>query len=467
MNTPDLRFRPGHFAALLLCVAGTAASAQSIRATPDPDAPPPPVRERWTVAYCGTLLPVAGKATQKELTLIVRDGLIHSVVQGYATGAALPQMPADAIVTTLDLKDSFVLPGLIDCHVHLTFETSPEGRLASVTQSEADQVLNGVVYARRTIDAGFTTVRDVGSAGETCFSLRDAINDGKIVGPRIMSSGESITPTGGHGDGTNSFRQDVFAVPGPIQGVADGVDACRQAVRTQVKIGADCIKLTATGGVLSNIGAGLEQQFFDDELKAIVETAHLLKKKVAAHAHGVNGINAALRAGVDSIEHGTFLDEESIRLFKEKGAYYVPTITAGRAVLEYAQVPGYYIGAVVRKAEAVGPLIQQAFAKAHKAGVKIAFGTDAGVFPHGTNAKEFVFMTEAGMSPSDCLVAATINAADLLGLSEQVGTLEKGKAGDFIAVKGDPLADIRVLLDVPVVVKGGAVVKGQERAVGR
>lgn len=413
--------------------------------------------DRWTIIHCGTLLAVPGQAARSRVSVIARNDRIESVRDGYV--AAMEVGGAEASnVRTIDLKDHFVLPGLADCHVHLTHETSPEGRLRTVTESDADAALNGVVYARRTIEAGFTFVRDVGSRSDTCLALRDAIADGKIVGPRVLCSGQSITPTGGHADRSNSFREDLFAMPGPMQGVADGVDACRLAVRHQVKQGVDLIKITATGGVLSNIGAGLEQQFFDDELRAIVETAHLLNKKVAAHAHGVNGINAALRAGVDSIEHGTFLDDESIRLFKEKGAYYVPTVTAGKSVAEYAKIPGYYIGPVVEKATTVGPRMSGALEKAWKAGVKIAFGTDAGVFPHGENAREFVYMAEAGMPPEQIIICATLNAADLMGVTKDLGSIEPGKYADLVAVKGDPLKDIGVLQRVEAVVKGAEVV---------
>ncbi|MDX2116033.1 MAG: amidohydrolase family protein [Planctomycetota bacterium] len=416
--------------------------------------------ERWQVVQCGTLLTRADRPARSNASVIVRNDRIVEVREGFV-GAEQAGAPAGSEVTVVDLRGMHVLPGLIDCHVHLTFETSPEGRLRTVTDSEADAAINGVVYARRTVEAGFTTVRDVGSQGDACFALRDAINDGRLVGPRVLASGQSITPTGGHADRTNSFRPDVFGIPGPIQGVADGVEACRQAVRNQVKRGADCIKLTATGGVLSNIGAGLEQQFFDDELKAIVETAHLLKKKVAAHAHGVHGVNAALRAGVDSIEHGTFLDDESIALFKQTGAYYVPTITAGKAVETYSKIPGYYIGPVVEKARTVGPMIQNAFERAHKAGVKIAFGTDAGVFPHGENAREFVYMTEAGMSPIDCIKAATLNAAELLDIADEVGSIEAGKSADLVAVAADPLKDVSELQRVRFVMRAGAVARDE------
>jgi imidazolonepropionase-like amidohydrolase len=448
-------------AVLLACLAGVFAHPAPLLAQ-EPVIPAPdgvreevPSPDRYTVIHCGTLLAVPAQPPRGTSTVVVKNGVIESVRDGHvAVEASVPEaFRAGAAV--IDLRDKFVLPGLIDCHVHLTFETSADARVRSVQQSPVDAAFNSVVYARRTLEAGFTTVRDVGSAAGQASSLRDAINAGKVPGPRVLCSGEAITPTGGHGDGTNGFREDLMAIPGPIQGVADGADACRLAVRNQVKRGADLIKLTATGGVLSNIGAGLEQQFFDDELKAIVETAHLLKKKVAAHAHGTSGINAALRAGVDSIEHGTYLDDESIRLFKETGAYYVPTITAGKSVAQYAAYPKYYSSAVTEKAKAVGPKIQSAFERAYKGGVKIAFGTDAGVFPHGANAVEFAFMNEAGMPASECIKAATIHAADLLGVSDVAGTIEAGKSADLIAVTGDPTKNIRLLEKVEFVMARG------------
>ncbi|MBL8745411.1 MAG: amidohydrolase family protein [Phycisphaerae bacterium] len=436
-------------------LVSAAASAQSPAA---PTTPP----EQWTIIHCGSLLAIPGRPPLANASVIVKDQRINAVREGFVNPDQSPAPPG-ATVNVIDLKNRFVLPGLIDCHVHLTHQTSPDARLQTVTMSDADAALNAVVYSRKTLDAGFTSVRDLGASGDTIFAVRDAINDGRIPGPRICAAGKAISPTGGHGDKTNSFRPDVFDLPGPIQGIADGPDACRQAVRNQVKRGADCIKLTATGGVLSNIGAGLEQQFFDDELAAIIDTGHLLKKKVAAHAHGVNGINAALRAGVDSIEHGTYLDDESIRLFKEKGAYYVPTITAGKSVEEYARTPGYYIPQVMKKAQTVGPLIQEAFARAYKAGVKIAFGTDAGVFPHGDNWRELLYMADAGMKPDEIIKSATVNAADLLDWSNDVGSIEPGKYADLIAVTGDPLRDIAVLKNIDVVIKSGEIAKDARR----
>ncbi len=407
-----------------------------------------------TVLHCGRLLAVPGEAAMSEATVHVRDGEIVAVLQGYRSAETIAEG-----AETVDLRDRFVMPGLIDCHTHITHEMSKGGRLRdAVVKSDADAAIQATVYARRTLMAGFTTIRNVGSGSDIAFALRDAINAGTVAGPRILAAGRSITPTGGHGDGTHGFREDLFAIPGAYQGIADGPDECRKAVRAQVKRGADLIKITATGGVLSKTNAGTGQQFFDDELRAIVETAHSLGRKVAAHAHGVEGINAALRAGVDSIEHGSFLNEESVSLFKESGAYVVPTLMAGETVAKIAEDdPDYFVPAVREKALAVGPEMLKHFRNAVRGGVNIAFGTDSGVSKHGDNAREFELMVEAGMTPAAAIKAATINAADLCGLSKTVGTIETGKAADIVAVEGDPLDDISAMWDVVFVMKGGEV----------
>lgn len=416
--------------------------------------------ESWKVVHCGRLLAVPGEAARGPSTVVVRGDRIERVLDGHVP--VREAAPRDVAVELVDLSGRFVLPGLIDCHTHITSEYSRDVHLRRVQESDADGAIAGVVHAERTLMAGFTTIRNVGSMGDAAFALRDAIARGDVPGPRILVAGRSITPTGGHGDRTNGYRDDLFDVPGAMEGVADGPDNVRQAVRAQVKRGADLIKTTATGGVLSNIGAGVEQQLFDDELRAIVETARLLNKKVAAHAHGTGGINAALRAGVDSIEHGTYLDDESIRLFVETGAFLVPTVHAGKFVERKAGEEGYFPPPVRTKAAAVGPQIQDSLRRAHAGGVRIAFGTDVGVGAHGTNAEEFLYMAEAGMSPEACIVAATVHAAELCGLEAEIGTIEPGKSADMIAVDGDPLADVSELLDVGFVMKGGRVFKGGE-----
>lgn len=401
--------------------------------------------------HCGTLLARPGEPAASPATVIIEDGRIARVEAGRKLDA-----PQDAAL--IDLSHAFVLPGLIDCHTHITGELSPDARLRAVEQSDADAALNAVVYARRTLDAGFTTIRNVGSMGDAAFALRDAIRDGRIPGPRILVAGRSVTPSGGHGDRTHGYRDDLFAIPGAYEGVADGPYECRKAVRTQVKRGADLIKLTATGGVLSATDAGTGQQFFEDELRAIVETAHALGRKVAAHAHGTDGIKAALRAGVDSIEHGSFLDDEAISLFRQTGAFLVPTLFAGETVEVIARTnPDAFVPAVRRKALEVGPVMRDSLARAHAAGVRIAFGTDCGVGPHGQNAREFELMVLAGMSPDEALRSATIDASELLGLEGEIGSIEPGKAADIIAVPRSPLESIDAMREVFFVMRDGFV----------
>ncbi len=402
------------------------------------------------VIHCGTLLAVPGNAPRTEVSLIIKDGKVAEIVDGFVAAAE---------EELVDLSESFVLPGLIDCHTHLTGQSVPlaERIRRQLSETEAHAAIDGVVYAKRTLLAGFTTVRNVGSRGSTGIALRDRIKSGMIPGPRMLISGPSVTVTGGHGDWTNSISPVLRPEQGPETASADGPSEVRKAVRARVREGVDLIKITATGGVLSMTAAGVGQQFFEDELASIVEAATLMGRKVAAHAHGADGIKAALRAGVSSIEHGTYLDDEAIALFVETGAYLVPTIHAGKYVEAKAKVDDFYPPEIEAKASAVGPLIQSAFGRAHAAGVKIAFGTDVGVGKHGTNALEFIYMNEAGMSPMDCLVSATINAADLCGIGDQVGTLEPGMAADIISVVGNPLDDLAVLQQVEFVMKGGVV----------
>ncbi len=412
--------------------------------------------ERWTLVHSARVLATPGTAPPSEATIIVREDRIAAVKPGRIAEQDCGA-PAGSRIDVIDLGDRFVLPGLIDSHTHLTSRYDRGIRIRAVEESDAHAAIRGVAAAKKTLEAGFTTVRDLGSTGASSFALRDAINAGLVPGPRILTAGQSITPTGGHSDETLGYREDLFAVPGAMQGVADGPDLCRQAVRSQVKRTADVIKLTATGGVLSNTAAGMEQQFFDDELVAIVSTAHLLGRKVAAHAHGAGGIKAALRAGVDSIEHGTFLDDEAIELFKKSGAWLVPTLTAGDAVTKSAEIPGYYTKPVAQKARTIGPAMKVAIARAVRSGVRVAFGTDAGVFDHGENGREFELLVEAGMSPEAAIVSATTSAAELLGLRAEIGTLEAGKAADIIAVEGDPLAAIGAIRRIRFVMHAGVV----------
>ncbi|MFI5314163.1 MAG: amidohydrolase family protein [Myxococcota bacterium] len=434
-------------ASLLLAIAAAAGSARA--ATPLP--------EKWTVVQCGSVLVVPGQPPRGETTLVVHDGAIAEVLNGIVAPEQVMAGKTGA-VEVVDLRDKFVLPGLVDLHVHITSEYTADVRLRRVTEDEADVALRGAMYAKRTLEAGFTTVRDLGGSSAV-FALRDAIANGMVPGPRMFVAGNPLTITGGHGDRTSGYREDLFDVPGPYQGVADGPYAARAAVRAQVKLGADWIKVMATGGVLDVVASGTGQQFKDDELVEIVSTAHMLGRKVAAHAHGANGVNAALRAGVDTIEHGTFLDAESLELFKKTGAWYVPTIIAGKTVEERSKVPGFFPPAIAEKARLVGPKIQDALRRALAGGVKIGFGTDAGVYPHGENAREFQYMVEAGMTPAAAIEAATSSAAAVLGIENEIGSLEVGKRADLVATRRNPLVDVMELQRIVFVMRGGSIVR--------
>ncbi|MBP7335054.1 amidohydrolase family protein [Niveispirillum sp.] len=404
--------------------------------------------------HAGTLLAVPGQKPLTQQTLIVTDGKVSAVKGGYldAAGAGAP---ADA--RTIDLKDSFVLPGLIDCHVHITGELGPRSQLAEVQDDPEETVLDGVVYANRTLMAGFTTVRDLGAPARTGFALRDAINKGEVEGPTILAAGMMVSITAGHGD-VNGFSEEVTHALRP-ESICNGADDCRRAVREQIRKGADVIKLATTGGVLSNIAAGTGQQMFDDEAKAIIDTAHLMGKKVASHAHAAGGVNLALRSGVDSVEHGSFIDADSIKLFKQSGAYLVPTLLAGYTVVNMAKNSTTLTPAQAAKALDVGERMKLSFGNAVRNGVKVAFGTDSGVSAHGTNAYEFKLMVDAGMPAADAIKAATVNAADLLDRSNRIGTLEAGKDADIIAVAKSPIEDVTELSRVQFVMRQGTVHK--------
>lgn len=438
-------------------VAGSVGAAQQ----PVASAPGAAVKapERVVAVRCGKLLAVPGNAPVERATVVIVNDKIEGVMEGFGPVPG----HAGVQVREIDLREAFVLPGLIDCHVHLTHEMDATARMRYVTETDADNAVRGAAYARRTLEAGFTTVRDLGGNGDAVFALRNGIERGDIPGPRMLVAGKAISITGGHADPTLGYRHDLMGSPTFEDGVADGPDECAKAVRFQVKRGADVIKLMATGGVLSASTAGLAQHYTEEELRAIIGTAHSLGRKAAAHAHGTDGINAALKSGIDSIEHGTYLNDESIELFKKTGAYLVPTLLAAHTVEENAKIPGFYLGIVARKALEVGPKAMGMFRKAHGAGVKIAFGTDSGVSPHGQNAREFGLMVEAGMSPMEAIRAATVSASDLLGVSGMVGTVEAGKQADLVAVKGDPLSDVRELERVAWVMKGGEVYKGVGR----
>ena len=400
-----------------------------------------------TVIHAGRLLAMPGEAPKPGQSVRIADGRIKSVGSGFIdppTGARL-----------IDLKDKFVLPGLIDCHVHLTSQLDRNYQLRLVEDSDPKVGFDAAHRARLTLAAGFTTVRDVGARKpEVIYALRAAVAEAKIPGPRILCVGAVLSPTGGHGQ-VYGLRQDVCACVQSKIGVCDGADACRRAVRAQVAEGADAIKFVATGGVLSNLRAGVDQQFTDEEIRTIIETAHRLGRRVSAHAHGAAGINAALAAGVDSIEHGSFLDDESINLFLARHAFHTPTIIAGVTVLEMAQRGGVLTPAQTEKALLVGERIKHSLARSYRGGVRIAFGTDMGVGLHGQNAREFALMVEAGMSSADAIKAATVDAAELLDIVDVAGSLAPGKSADIIAVDGDPLADVTELERVTFVMAQG------------
>jgi len=359
----------------------------------------------------------------------------------------------------IDLGDFTCLPGLIDMHVHLTGQSSPRSYIEQFTLNVADSALTAAYYADITLNAGFTTVRNLGDDGSVTVSLRNAIAAGKTVGPRIFTAGKSLATTGGHADPSNGYRADLQGDPHAKDGVINGPIEATKAVRQRYKDGADLIKITATGGVLSTAKNGQNPQFMDDELVAIVNTAKDYGFKVAAHAHGAEGMKRAIRAGIDSVEHGTLMDDETRKLMKQNGTYLVPTILAGEFVAEKAKIDGYFPEIVRPKAIAIGPQLKENFKKAHETGVKIAFGTDSGVSAHGDNAQEFTLMVDNGMSAIEAIRSATVHAADLLDESENLGSLESGKFADIIAVKGNPLEDISLLENVHFVMKAGVVYK--------
>jgi imidazolonepropionase-like amidohydrolase len=404
-----------------------------------------------TLIHAGRVIDGVSERALVGRTVVVDGGRIVAIEPGYRAGGA-----ADRVI---DLRDGTLLPGLMDMHVHLTSEYSRTSELDRFKKDAADVALDGAVYAERTLLAGFTTVRDLGDSFRASIALRNAINAGKLPGPRILAAGKSIATTGGHADPTNGWAQYLGGDPGPSDGVINGRDQAAQAVRQRYKDGSDLIKITATGGVLSVAKSGLNPQFTEEEIRAIVATARDYGLKVAAHAHGAEGIKRAVRAGVDTIEHGTFMDDEAIALMKQKGTWYVPTISAGRWVYEKSREDGFFPALVRPKAAAIGPQIQGTFARAWKAGVPILFGTDTGVSAHGDNAREFRYMVEAGMPPMAAIRAATSLPARFLDIDDRLGSIEVGKVADLVGVPGDPLADITVMERVSLVLKDGVVYK--------
>lgn len=404
-----------------------------------------------TYIHCGKLIDTQNGKVLTEKTIVISGNTIASVENGYVN-------PPDSTGKVINLKSQTVMPGWIDMHVHLESETSPTRYLESYTLNDADIAFNAQEIAQRTLLAGFTTVRDLGGSGVN-VSLRNAINKQKLIGPRIYTSEKSLATTGGHADPTNGRKKELMGDPGPKEGVINSIEDAKKAVRQRYKNGADWIKITATGGVLSVAKSGSNPQFFEDEIAAIVTTAKDYGMDVAAHAHGDLGMQRAIKAGVKTIEHGTEMSAETMSLMKKHNTFYVPTISAGKYVAEKAKIENFYPSVIVPKALAIGPQIQATFGRAYKAGVSIAFGTDAGVFPHGDNAKEFIFMTEAGMPVMEAIQSATIVNAQLLGMKEKLGVIAPGYLADIVATNDDPSTNINTVENVVFVMKDGVVHK--------
>lgn len=404
-----------------------------------------------TLIHAGKLITADSDKVLTQQTVVVENDKIIAVESGYKTPAQGDQV--------IDLKNHTLMPGLMDMHTHFSTQMSPGTYTEDFFLNEADVALRGATFAEKTLMAGFTTVRELGDIHHTSTALRKAITAGYVKGPRIYTAGKSIATTGGHADPSNGVAYALMGDPGPKDGVINGPEEARKAVRQRYKEGADLIKITATGGVLSVAKSGSNPQFNSEELKAIVETAKDYGMTVAVHAHGKEGMDRAIEAGVDSIEHGTLMDKATMKLMKKHGTYYVPTISAGKWAAEKAAMPGFFPELVRPKALAIGPKIQQTFANAYKEGVKIAFGTDSGVGAHGDNWREFVFMTEAGMPALEAIQSATIASARLLKVDQELGSVTVGKIADLVAVPGDPLQDIQLMGKVSFVMKAGVVYK--------
>ena len=412
------------------------------------------ITAQTTYILCGKLIDTkSGKITSKK-TIVVKENKIFKVMDGYI-------LPKSAAASTINLKDKVVMPGLIDFHVHIEKEFDRNTRLNKYILNEADVAFNSVGFAETTLLNGFTTVRDLGGSGVN-ISVRNAINAAKIIGPRVFTAGKALASTGGHADPTNGSSRALLGNPGPKEGVVNSIEDAKKAVRQRYKNGADWIKITATGGVLSVAKSGDNPQFTVEEVKAICETATDYGMYVAAHAHGDEGMRRAIIGGVKTIEHGTYMSDGTMELMKKYDAYLVPTITAGKEVAEKAKITGFYPDIVVPKALAVGPQIQGTFARAYKKGVGIAFGTDAGVFKHGNNGKEFGFMVEAGMPAMETIQAATITNAMLLKMEGEIGQIKKGFYADIIAVEDSPIENISTMENVVFVMKNGKVYKDEK-----
>ncbi|MDX1462517.1 MAG: amidohydrolase family protein [Marinirhabdus sp.] len=404
-----------------------------------------------TYLHCGKILDTENGVMLTEKTIIVSGSMIKSVEDGFVASRKVDDI-------TIDLRNKTVLPGLIDMHVHIESETSPDSYLKPFTLNEADLAYNAAAYAERTLMAGFTTVRDLGGTGVN-VSLRNAIAKGNVPGPRIFTAEKAIATTGGHADPTNGRKRELMGDPGPAEGVINSPADARKAVRQRYKNGADCIKITATGGVLSVSKNGQNPQFTQEELDEIIKTAKEYGMSVAAHAHGIEGMQRAIKAGVLTIEHGSLMDRETAQLMKQYGTYLVPTLSAGRYVAEKAKIPGYYPEIIIPKIEKIDAQLKETFAMVSKEGVNIAFGTDAGVFPHGENGKEFRYMVESGWSPMFSLQSATITNAKLLDMEKELGQLKPGFIADIVAVNDDPIKNISTMEDVVFVMKEGEIYK--------
>nr|WP_298929475.1 amidohydrolase family protein [uncultured Allomuricauda sp.] len=405
-----------------------------------------------TYLQCGKIVDVQSGKVLSEKTIVVSGNSIKSIQNGYKTGAA-----EDKVV---DLKNKTVLPGFIDLHIHIEGQSSPSAYIQRFTDNEADVAFQSTVYAKNTLMAGFTTVRDLGGSGVN-IALRKAINKGSVVGPRIFTAGKAIGTTGGHADPTNGMKKSLMGDPGPKEGVVNSPEDGKKAVRQRYKDGADVIKITATGGVLSVAKSGQNPQFTIEEIKAITETAKDYNMLTAAHAHGDEGMQRAVKGGIKTIEHGTLMSEETMDLMIQYNSFLVPTITAGKQVTEKAKIPGYFPEVVAQKARDIGPKIQGMFQRAYKKGVPIAFGTDAGVFPHGENAREFSYMVEAGMPIIAALKSATVTNAELLGMGSNLGQLKEGFLADIVAVDENPKDNVETLKNVVFVMKEGKIYKSE------
>ena len=404
-----------------------------------------------TYLHCGAIFDAPKGKLIKEQTIVVEGNKIIQLQKGYI-------QPTGENTTVIDLKNKTVLPGFIDMHVHIENEYNATSYINQFVDNDADTAYDAALYAQRTLLAGFTTVRDMGGSGVN-VSLRDAIAAGKVPGPRIFTAEKAIGTTGGHADPTNGSKKSLMGDPGPAQGVINSPEDGKKAVRQRYKNGADCIKITATGGVLSVAKNGQNPQFTLEEIKSIVSTANDYGMHVAAHAHGDEGMYRAVLGGVTTIEHGTLMSVRTMDLMKEKNAYLVATITAGKQVAEKAKIKGYFPDVVTPKALEIGPQIQDTFGRAYKRGVPIAFGTDAGVYPHGLNALEFGYMVEAGMPEVKALQSATITNARLLKSENELGQIAVGFYADIIATDSNPLEDIKTLESIPFVMKNGLVYK--------